>query len=479
MTEEGTQPVPDVLVAGKYQLTRLLGQGGMGSVWEGVHTSLGTRVAVKFIDADYADSLEARNRFVNEAKAAARLQSKHVVQVYDQGVMEDGRPYIVMEFLAGEPLDKKLEREGRLGPGETAQLIVHVSRALTKAHQAGIVHRDLKPENVFLVWDEEDHANVGKVVDFGIAKFTDGGLTGSSATRTGSVLGTPHYMSPEQARGLRSVNFKSDIWSVGVIAYRCVVGRLPFDGEAVGDLLVKICTAPLPVPSQMVADLPPAFDAWFARCLSREPSERFESAAEMADQLCAALGVATGRGPMPSAMLGAPSTVGSNPHAAPSAETVQAPTPMPGIGPTPNTINSVTTHTHTAGVPTAGGRGALFAVLGVVGVLAIVGIGWGVMAAGGDDRPAEPAASAIPEPPEETTPPAEPATTSEPEVAPAVASEDAGAEPEPSTEPAETKPKPRSGPSRPRPVSRPVVKPTPAPAPKPGPKPKGGVDLGY
>ena len=175
----------------------------MGSVWEGIHITLGNRVAVKFIETDYAESDEARTRFENEARAAARLQSKYVVHVYDYGVMPDGRPFIVMEYLAGESLDARLERLGKLTLEDTTRIITQVSRALAKAHAAGIVHRDLKPENVFLVNDEEDASDIAKVVDFGIAKFTDTSMGVSSSTRTGSVLGTPYYMSPEQARGLR------------------------------------------------------------------------------------------------------------------------------------------------------------------------------------------------------------------------------------------------------------------------------------
>lgn len=287
-------PAPAELVAGKYQLQRLLGRGGMGSVWEGVHVSLGTRVAVKFIEAEYADSPEARARFVNEARAAATLQSKHVVQVYDHGLMPDGRPYIVMEFLAGEPLDARLDRQGRLKPAETVRIVQQIARALGKAHRAGIVHRDLKPENVFLVWDDDEQTDVAKVVDFGIAKFTSPSMGVSSSTRTGSVLGTPYFMSPEQARGLRSVDYRTDLWALGVITYRCLVGALPFTGEAVGDLLVKICTAPLPVPSQLVPELPAAFDAWFARALAREPEGRFQSAQELAEALVVALGAPRG-----------------------------------------------------------------------------------------------------------------------------------------------------------------------------------------
>lgn len=287
-----TEPAPDQIVAEKYRLTRVLGRGGMGSVWEGLHTTLGIRVAVKFIDKQYADSEEARTRFENEARAAAKLTSKHVVRVYDHGVTDDGSAYIVMEFLEGEPLDKRLDRLGRLSAADTATILAQVCRGLANAHQAGIVHRDLKPENIFLVWDPEDQADVAKVVDFGIAKFEESSGV-SSSTRTGLVLGTPYYMSPEQARGFKNLDLRSDLWSIGVIAYRCIVGALPFNGEAMGDLLVKICVDPLPVPSKMAANVPPAFDAWFVRALAREPEDRFENAAQLAEGLLVACGVAS------------------------------------------------------------------------------------------------------------------------------------------------------------------------------------------
>ena len=280
------------LIAGKYRLVRIVGQGGMGSVWEGEHTTLGTRVAIKFIEPEFLDNPEARNRFENEARAAAALRSRHVVQVFDHGLTRDGRPYIVMEFLSGEPLDQRLERMGRLTPLETTRILFQVCRALSRAHQAGIVHRDLKPENIFLVSDIEEGSDIAKVVDFGIAKFADTSPL-TSATRTGSVLGSPYYMSPEQARGLRSVDYRSDLWSIGVIAYQCLTGHLPFQGESVGDLLVTLCTSPLPIPSEQAPDLPPSFDAWFARALSRQPEMRFSSAIEAAEALCESLGIST------------------------------------------------------------------------------------------------------------------------------------------------------------------------------------------
>jgi serine/threonine protein kinase len=293
------------LVAGKYELLRLIGRGGMGSVWEGRHATLATRVAIKFVDPEYVDSPDARARFVIEARAAATIRSKYAIQIYDHGVADDGRPYMVMELLQGEPLDRRLERLGRLSLRETARWLGQVCRALQRAHDAGIIHRDLKPENIFLVRSPDDDEEIAKVLDFGIAKFKglpgEGGVT--SSTKTGAVLGTPFYMSPEQARGLRNIDQRTDLWSLGVIAYKCVTGVLPFDGEGVGDLLVKICTAPLPVPSLALPGLPPAFDAWFARALERDPQRRFASANELSEGLAAAAGLTQ---PRPDAHSGEP-----------------------------------------------------------------------------------------------------------------------------------------------------------------------------
>jgi serine/threonine protein kinase len=276
---------PTELVAGKYRLTRLLGRGGMGSVWEGVHDSLGSRVACKFIEPEFVQSFDAVTRFENEARAAASLNSKHVVNVYDHGVSADGRPYIVMEYLKGESLDARIAKLGTVPLQAVAMIVRQISLALFRAHEKGIIHRDLKPENVFLVWDDEDQADLVKVVDFGIAKFKDNKAGITSATKTGAILGTPYYMSPEQARGLKDIDSRSDIWSLGVIAYQALTGQIPFDGEAVGDLLVKICTEDPTPPSELNPTLPPAIDHWMARALCREPNLRFQDAREMAEAL--------------------------------------------------------------------------------------------------------------------------------------------------------------------------------------------------
>jgi serine/threonine protein kinase len=256
-------------------------------------------VAIKFVDPEYAQSREARSRFVTEARAAATIQSKHAVQIYDHGMTDDGRPYIVMELLLGEPLDKRIDRLRHISLPETARVLSQVCRALQRAHDAGIIHRDLKPENIFLVRSLDDDDEVAKVLDFGIAKIKapPGEQPATSSTKTGAVLGTPYYMSPEQARGLRNIDHRTDLWSLGVIAYKCVTGILPFEGESVGDLLVKICTGPVPTPSLTLPGLPPSFDTWFSRALEREPERRFSRASELAEALALAAGLSTRRGP--------------------------------------------------------------------------------------------------------------------------------------------------------------------------------------
>jgi serine/threonine-protein kinase len=266
----------------------------MGSVWEGRHVTLGTRVAIKFIDSEYAESKEARSRFDTEARAAAALQSKHAIQIHDHGVTEDERPYMVMELLTGEPLDDRIERQRRITLQETARILGQVCRALQRAHEAGIIHRDLKPENIFLVRSPDDDDEIAKVLDFGIAK-TSGGIDGSN-TKTGAMLGTPYYMSPEQAQGTRAVDARSDLWSLAVIAFQALSGKLPFESEALGDLLVKIIVAPIPSPREFAPDLPPSFEAWWQRASQRDPAQRFQSARELAESLALAFGQSQGIG---------------------------------------------------------------------------------------------------------------------------------------------------------------------------------------
>ena len=229
--------VRGTVIANRFRLVRQLGCGGMGMVWSAQHVGLDTPCALKFIHEESAWDANHRARFEREAKVVAQLRSPHVVQVVDYGVHEDV-PYIAMELLLGEDLGCRLARVGRLSAQETVTIVTQIARALSKAHTAELVHRDLKPENVFLVPD--DDGEIVKVLDFGIAKTMNGGL-GDQRTKTGALVGTPRFMSPEQAQGVKSVDHRSDLWSLAVIAYRCLTGRLPFDSDAIGDLLMS-CT---------------------------------------------------------------------------------------------------------------------------------------------------------------------------------------------------------------------------------------------
>jgi len=273
---------PHQILSGKYRLERELGRGGMGSVWLAQHLTLRSPVAIKLIDPAIATNQEALSRFLREAQAAASLRSPHVVQILDHGV-DEGVPFIVMELLDGESLASRLERLRRLTPHDAAHLLTQVGRAMTKAHEAGIVHRDLKPDNIFIVRNDEEE--IAKVLDFGVAKSHSHGVGAvSSATRTGSVLGTPYYMSPEQAEGAKSVDHRTDIWAMGVIAWECLLGQRPFEAETLGGLLLAICARELPVPSRVGA-VPAGFDAWFARACSRDVNQRFLTAKEAATEL--------------------------------------------------------------------------------------------------------------------------------------------------------------------------------------------------
>ena len=203
----------NLVVADRYRLVRMIGRGGMGSVWQAVHLSLDQPCAVKFIEGEVGNAADAHARFEREAKAAAALRSPNVVQILDHGVWA-GRPYIAMELLEGEDLGRALLRAGgKLPPARILEVLEQVCRALTRAHAAGFVHRDLKPDNVFLTQD--DDRLLVKILDFGVAKQTSQAIEGSN-TRTGAMLGTPYYMSPEQAQGIKSVDARSDLWSLAV-----------------------------------------------------------------------------------------------------------------------------------------------------------------------------------------------------------------------------------------------------------------------
>jgi serine/threonine protein kinase len=281
---------PGRVIAERYRITEPLARGGMGEVWIAEHTQLGSRVAVKFMDPELLLEPVLRARFEREAKAAASLNSPHVIQIHDYG-FDRGVPFMAMELLEGEDLADRLERVYRIAPAAVAKIVRQVCKALRQAHRSGIVHRDLKPANVFLCRDEDDE--VVKVLDFGIAKETGFGLSGTSSKVTSAreVLGSPAYISPEQIRSPLGVDARTDLWSLGVMIYEMLTGELPFDSETPGDLLAKILIESPQLATVLVPELPAELDDFFERALARDPAQRFQTAREMSDAFVEASGL--------------------------------------------------------------------------------------------------------------------------------------------------------------------------------------------
>jgi serine/threonine-protein kinase len=299
-----------MMVTSSVKLVRPLGEGGMGSVWLAEHQSLHTQVVVKFIAAEFTTSPEALARFSREAAAASQVKSPHVVQTLDHGITSEGLPYIVMEYLEGRDLENHLLQVGRMPPHEVAEVVTQLSRALEKAHAVGIVHRDIKPANIFFC-DAGDGALFVKLLDFGIAKGMNIPLL-DSGTRTGTMIGSPFYMSPEQLVGAKDMDHRTDLWSVGVVAFEAVTGRRAFDAETVGGLALKIHNEPTPLPSQVSPELA-NLDEWFMHACAKKPEERFGSAKEMADSLMAAVtGRRTHTSMPPTSGMNAPGSAGGS-----------------------------------------------------------------------------------------------------------------------------------------------------------------------
>jgi serine/threonine-protein kinase len=274
------------IIANRFRLTRELGRGAMGTVWLAWHLTLEVPCAVKFIVREGASDAAYRARFNVEARATARLHSPHVVRVLDHSLGEDVAPYIAMEFLDGEDLRARLVRVGRLSARATYDVVSQVARGLGHAHAAGIVHRDLKPENIFFAREGEDE--VVKILDFGIAKWQARLPTDEPEV----LMGTLEYISPEMARGAAGADHRSDLWALSVVAYECLVGRMPFTGESLDAVLATIRAGEVPVPSEVAPHVAPEFDGWWARATSSAIDKRFPSALHLARALGQALGFA-------------------------------------------------------------------------------------------------------------------------------------------------------------------------------------------
>lgn len=270
---------PGIIIGDKYRLMRRLAVGGQGSVWVAVHIQLQAEVAVKFLDLSQSNAETARMRFEREARAAAKIKSPNIVPVIDVGEHEH-TPYLVMELCQGENLDKRLKTANRLDPHTTAHILNQIARGLRRMHEAGFVHRDLKPSNIFLA-KNDDSEEVVKILDFGIVKETNPII--GDGTKTGEFMGSVFYVSPEQIKDAKTADFRSDLWSLGVIVYRAITGKLPFPGPAIGSALAQILNGPIEPPTQIVPELPSALDIFFKKALNRDKNGRFQSALEMAE----------------------------------------------------------------------------------------------------------------------------------------------------------------------------------------------------
>ncbi len=282
------------LVGEKYRVDRMIGRGGMGAVFAATNTAIGKRVALKFLGREAAKDPAATLRFQREAQAAGMIESEHIVHVFDAGTSPEGLPFLVMELLIGEDLRARLNRDGPLAFADAVKIASEVLRALVRAHAAGIVHRDLKPDNVFLC-RRDDGTDLVKIVDFGISKLAHQGGS-ERLTYRGTVLGTAHYVSPEQAHGSDDVDHRADLYGVGVLLFEMLAGRPPHLAPSYEAVLVAICTEDAPDVRSLRADTPYALSTAVACALSRDPGARYGSASEFLEAL-SALGSRSARVP--------------------------------------------------------------------------------------------------------------------------------------------------------------------------------------
>jgi serine/threonine protein kinase len=274
---------PGDVLNGKYRVEKVLGAGGMGVVVAATHLQLDEKVAIKFLLPEAAKSADVVNRFQREARAAVKIKSEHVARVSDVGQMENGSPFMVMEFLQGQDLADTIETHGALPVPAAVEYVLQACEALAEAHAAGIVHRDLKPANLFLA-QRADGSPCIKVLDFGISKMVNS-LSMPGMTKTTAVMGSPLYMSPEQMKSSKDVDHRTDIWSLGAILYELLSGNPPFIADTMPQLCLMILQEPLGPLAQFRHDVPPQLEAVIRRCQEKDPNHRYQNVAELAAAL--------------------------------------------------------------------------------------------------------------------------------------------------------------------------------------------------
>lgn len=281
-----TIPGPGDTIAGKYVVEAERGRGGLAVVFSAIQSELDRRVAIKVLLPEWAHDPEVVERFVREGRAATRIKSEHVVHVFDVGTLPNGAPYLVLEYLEGHNLDEVLRSWGPLPIPTAIDWLLQAAEAIAEAHAHGIVHRDLKPANLFLTQHADGTACI-KVIDFGLSKVTSPSLMAPTdgLTRTTDVIGSPHYMAPEQLRSTHQADARADLWALGVVLYEFLAGKPPFWGGTLPELFATVLTQPVPPLSAARANVPPAVEQAILRCLQKDPDARFACIADLARAL--------------------------------------------------------------------------------------------------------------------------------------------------------------------------------------------------
>jgi serine/threonine-protein kinase len=521
MTEEWSHISAGQVIDGKYRIVRLLGTGGMGAVYEGENVRIRRKVAIKMLHLSVSTQADVVTRFEREAQASALVGSEHICEVLDFGVLADNTRYMVMEYLDGETLSSRIRRHGRLLPLQTIPLLLQILEALAAAHAAGIIHRDLKPDNVFILPQRSGQKDFIKILDFGVSKFAQTGGEEMNVTRAGAVVGTPYYMSPEQAKGSSAIDARTDVYAIGVLLYQATTGQVPYQAETFNELLFKIVLEVAPPPQVYVPDIDPEFAGIILKAMAREPEHRFQSCAEFAAALQGFQAARSSALPAPPAapppnrapatqvldlaQMGplpamVPQNIPQSPpqtHASsaswPGAPPMMEPTmpmqasPIHSNGPTwaqasgaqqppapgsPSATGASWGNASTATAP----RSKAPMILGAIGVVALFAVGAIVLViatgkpkvapapAGGAETAVPTTSASAPQVAPTTTPTTTPSetATAAPSAAPSVA---------PTSKPSVTSPTTVKS-------SKPVVKPTTAPTTRPG-KPTKPGDLGY
>jgi serine/threonine-protein kinase len=378
-------------VVGEYEIEGLLGEGGFGAVYKAVHPLIGKAAAVKLLKREFSSNPEMVSRFISEARAVNQIRHRNIIDIFSFGALPDGRQFFVMELLEGIVLDKYLERHGRLSPGQALPILKQLARALGAAHAAGIAHRDMKPENVFLTF-EEDGKPYPKLLDFGIAKLVkDAGSR--HKTQTGTPLGTPLYMSPEQVHG-RDVDQRTDIYSLGIVAFEMLTGKLPFDGTSVMDILMKQAGAAAPKPSSVCDAVPAALDAPILHMMEKDPAARpngIVKAIEDLERAVASAGLSTSVALTPIHALGdaqGHTVIGSEmSQTAAGTTTVAAPSDAAGRS---GSISAQSAPYHssmqTSAAPPPSSRTGIYAAIGGAAIAAIAIGGFALVRKSGDSK---------------------------------------------------------------------------------------------